>query len=446
MKRTLMAIATCALACFAMADTPAQRYALELQGGAAYYALKLPAEVYAASLSGVTRDLRVFNARGEPVPYTFQEETTPAIAPQQFRDIRWFALPTPKQAASGAPLGVSIAADGSLHAAAKAQAPASRDGDVVDLSHVSGGLTALIIHVQSGYQGSVVISASSDLRDWQEVASSQLLNVRSGQDVLTQERVELDGIHARYLRLRWPDGAPIISAIALEAQPGTGTAAPQRTWRDGITARAGKVAGEYLFDSGGRFPVERFKLSLPQPNTVARATLYSRSDAQAPWREISSAPLYRLSSAHGSELSNPALEIPAQLAPDTDREWRLMVDMRNGGLGSGMPVAALGWRPDTLTFVARGEAPFSLAVGQESLAGAAISRSELIVNSGAEIGKAQMGKPLPPLPADTATKEDPDATRRYILWGALLLAVAALGAMAWHLARSGQTGQGGSSE
>lgn len=443
MKRTLKALSACALACFVLAETSAQRFALDLQGNAAYYALKLPAEVYAASVSGVTRDLRVFNASGEPVPYTFQEEATPTAAPQQFRDIRWFALPTPKQANSGAPLGVSIAPDGSLRAAAMAQPPASRDGDVVDVSHVSGTLTALIIHVQAGFQGSVMISASSDLRDWQEIASGQLLNVRSGQDVLSQERVELGGVQARYLRLRWPDGAPLISAIAVEAQTGTATPPPQRIWREGITARAGKVAGEYLFDSGGRFPVERFKLSLPQPNTVAKATLYSRGDAQAPWREISSAPLYRLSSARGSELSNPALEIPA---PNTDREWRLMVDMRNGGLGSGMPVAALGWLPDTLTFVARGEAPFSLAVGQESLAGAAISRTELIVNSGAEIGKAQLGKPLPPLPVDTATKEDPDAKRRYILWGALLLAVAALGVMAWHLARGGQMGQGGSSE
>jgi hypothetical protein len=174
------------------------------------------------------------------------------------------------------------------------------------------------------------------------------------------------------------------------------------------------------------------RLNLPQPNTVAPAVVYSRTGLDTPWREVAGATLFRLHNG-AVEQSNPSLE----LTPDTDRQWRVVVDTRNGGLGSGALTVAAGWRPATLTFVARGTAPFTLAVGSAATASSAVGRDDLLMGASVVPATARLGEALSPEQAARAqsASKDPDAMRRYLLWAALLLAVGSLGAIAWRLAR-----------
>ncbi|CAD9220363.1 hypothetical protein BCEN4_1670007 [Burkholderia cenocepacia] len=205
-----------------------------------------------------------------------------------------------------------------------------------------------------------------------------------------------------------------------------------RQWRDAVRVRAGAAPGEYLFDTDGAYPVDRVRIDLPQPNTVARATLQSRADAQAPWRDVAGAVLFRLQ-GKGGEQRNPPLEFIA----NTDRAWRIVVDMRNGGLGSGQPAVAIGWHPAALTFVARGTPPFTLGVGDASLVSSAVSRDALLVGMAPEVRPARVGAALPASAVAPAAATDADAGRRYVLWGALVVAVGVLGAIAWRVAKAG---------
>ena len=67
------------------ADRFAQRFALELESGAAYYSVPLPAAVYAASQRNDLGDVRVFNGAGEPVPYSLDAPRESARAPATLR-------------------------------------------------------------------------------------------------------------------------------------------------------------------------------------------------------------------------------------------------------------------------------------------------------------------------------------------------------------------------
>ena len=59
----------------------------------------------------------------------------------------------------------------------------------------------------------VTVEASDDLRHWQPAGDAQLLKVSYNGSTLSQDRIELDGTRARYLRLRWLDGSPYIESI-----------------------------------------------------------------------------------------------------------------------------------------------------------------------------------------------------------------------------------------
>ncbi|HDR8861859.1 TPA: DUF3999 domain-containing protein, partial [Burkholderia territorii] len=346
-------------------------------------------------------------------------------------------LPPARADDGHAPLGVSVAPDGSLRAAITAPARAKHAADLVDLSHADGEVDALLVHVSDdSYQGRVAVEASDDLRNWRSLGSTQLLKVGRGGDMLVQDRIALEGTGPRYLRLDWLDGAPSIASIETETRPHDArtadSAAVPRQWREAAHVRAGSAPGEYLFDTDGAYPVDRVRIDLPQPNTVARATLQSRPDAQTPWRDVAGAVLFRLQ-GKGGEQRNP----PLAFAPNPDRAWRIVVDMRNGGLGGGQPSVTVGWHPAALTFVARGTPPFTLGVGNASLPSSAVGRDALLVGMAPEVRPARVGAALPVSAAPAEAATDHDAIRRYVLWGALVVAVGVLGTIAWRLARGG---------
>ncbi|CAE6710959.1 hypothetical protein R69927_03616 [Paraburkholderia domus] len=425
------------------ADRFAQRFALELDSGAAYYSVTLPAAVYAASQCSDLGDVRVFNGAGEPVPYSLDTPREPSRTPATLRPVRWFPMPPAAPGGTGAPLGVTIAADGSLRATSAPPSRAQDDADLIDIARearAGSRVEALVVHVRDdNYQGRVNVESSDDLRNWQPAGEAQLLKVSYNGSTLSQDRIELNGMRARYLRLRWLDGAPYIESIEAQVQAASADhaqrAGTQQEWRVGIVARTGPKTGEYFFETGGPYPIDRLRLNLPQPNTVAPAVVYSRAGLETAWREVSSATLFRLHNGT-VEQSNPSLE----MAPDTDRQWRVVVDTRNGGLGSGALTVAAGWRPATLTFVARGAAPFTLAVGSAAAVSSAVSRADLLMGASSVVVAARLGEVLPDeQDADAQSPgKDPDAMRRYMLWAALLLAVGSLGAIAWRLVRRAQ--------
>ena len=386
--------------------------------------------------------MRVLNGAGEPVPYSLDTPRGPARTPPMLRSVNWFPLPRPAAGRNGAPLGVMIAADGSLRAISAPPARAQHDVDLIDVGRASraGRLSALLVHLRDdNYQGRVTVETSDDLRHWQPAGDAQLLKVNYNGSILSQDRIELDGTHARYLRLHWLDGAPYVDSMDMEVRAAGADhvkrADAQREWREGIVARAGPKAGEHFFSTRGPYPVDRLRLDLPQPNTVAPAVVYSRPGLEAPWREVSSATLFRLHNGT-VEQSNPSLE----MKPDLDRQWRVVVDTRNGGLGSETLTVAVGWRPATLTFVARGAAPFTLAVGSAGTVSSAVSREALMTGASSVVATARLGDALSVAQVESmgAAAKGADASRRYLLWAALVLAGGSLGAIGWRLARGAQ--------
>ena len=426
----------------AAADAFAQRFALQLEDGAAFYSVTLSASVYEASRRSDLGDLRVFNGAGEAVPYSLDAPREPARTPPVLRQVRWFPLPPAAAGGNGPPPGVAISADGSLHATSAPPPRAQHDVDLIDAGRAAqaGRVGALVVHLRDdNYQGRVRVEASDDLHHWRPAGDAQLLKVIYNGSTLSQNRIELDAVHVRYLRLHWLDGAPYVDSIDAEVLAAGVDAArrvdTQREWRKGLIAQAGVKPGEYFFSTGRPYPVDRLVIGLPQPNTVTQAVVYSRAGLNAPWREVVHATLFRLHNGD-VEQSNAALE----LKPDTDRQWRVVVDTRNGGVGVGALTVAAGWHPATLTFAAHGSAPFTLAVGSAAATSAAVSRDALLKDASSVVATARLGDALHVAQQGaTPVAGDPAMSRRYLLWAALALAVGSLGVIAWWRARIVQT-------
>ena len=126
------------------------------------------------------------------------------------------------------------------------------------------------------------------------------------------------------------------------------------------------------------------------------------------------------------------------------------VDQRGGGIGSGLPQIQAGWLPHRLVFSARGAPPFLLAYGNGGAKPAAFAIETLVPGyredavqpvkaaktSAAQKVNVRHAAAFPQNELGGAERLRAAIDwKRWSLWGALVVGVLILGAMAWRLMR-----------
>ncbi len=409
--------------------TPAvfsHQQALLLSETSPFYRLDVPVTVYQFSQRADLGDLRVFNAAGELVPYALETSAAPQQNQLSQTAVRFFPYGS-KSSNEQRDVSIQIRSDGQLSAQSHTVSKQQELSYLVDASQIKGQLESLILSWQeANYQGQIRLSASDDLQQWQALGSTEIIRLDYQGQTLSQPKVELGGIRAKYLRIT-SDSPLTLKEVRLQSS--IAQSAP-RAWLAPVTAQLSQ--GEYLFDLGVHAPIDRLELALPQLNTVVQASLASRATPTEPWQNEQSGVLYRLQ-GKTAEAHSPALSI----LPNNHRYWRLTVNQNSGGLGQGLPQLKAGWTPQQIAFVARGQAPFTLAFGHVGVGSAAIHSADLII--GNAVASAAAGALQNKTTASAAAiASTPSSARSYGLWAALVLAVGVLGGMAWKLIRPAQ--------
>ena len=392
-------------------------------------------------------DVRVFNARGEPVPIALAGD--PEAVREAPRTVALPIFPVSKLAAAAGTKGAEVTvrmSDGTLvevrgrgGAAARSFVPAAY---LVDASKLSERLAALVLEWNAAPGTEVVrvsVEASGDLQSWHRAGEASVVRLSQGGELLEQPRVALYlPSKARYYRVTW-SGAPsfALRSVRGEYEPGV-----RRAKRETLTVagKAGAKPGEFVFDLGARLPVEALRIVPAEPNSVAQFAILARDPPETEPRRVTSAVFYRLE-RNGIEVESPAVDIGRYPA----REWMARVDPRSGGIGNTPPKLEAQWRSRQVVFVARGPGPFHLAFGDPDAKAAWVRVSTLIPGykrgdelklPEAVVGAVEGGPPRASfLPARLAAI----GPRKLALWATLILAVAVLGFMAWRLHRQMRT-------
>jgi Protein of unknown function (DUF3999) len=418
-----------------------------VEGGDALYAADLPLSVYAGSARQGLADLRVFNGRGESVPYALRSVATPD--PQRREGVPVPIFPVwakPGTEIGGVSLRIKQGVRGTIidvqsgnrSGADKGAAAKHLVGYLVDTSALEDRLQALVFEWKEGGEAfvrSVRIEASDDLEHWTFIASGTLVGLRYAGHDLTQKRIELRGKKAKYLRISWPTAQEMQQLAAIRAEPVAAPVEPPRAWHT-VASSAGDKPGEYQFDLGASAPFDRLRLELPNPNTVAPVQFFARAKRDDAWQLVASDTVYRLTQA-GQAIASPDTAV----RPTRERYWMVRVDLRSGGFGAGEPQLTAGYVPQQVLFVARGTGPFVLAFGAPRIASAALPVATLVPgyreDRPLEAARATVGEARAQPRAPSAWPEwlelDPGDWKRLALWAVLVLGVAVLGWMAWRL-------------
>jgi Protein of unknown function (DUF3999) len=357
---------------------------------AAAYRVTLPLAVYQKVAHPDLADLRVFNGKGAPVPFSLQRPVAGTVAGAT-RTLPVFPLKGDSHAALDA-LRVTIESGSgaiNVHTGVPA-APSDRiSAYLVDARPMDVPVAALELEWPqdaADFAGRMKIEASDNLSDWRLVtAAAPIANLHSSTERLVERRVGLERVQARYWRLSWVGPAAPFVLTAVLAEPSKQSMDVRHASLTVPGTPVESAPGEFAFDLGASLPVDRVNLQLPEINTVVEVELLSRARPADPWRFIRRTGLYRLKS-DTDELRNG----PVSVAVNTDRHWLVRTDRKGGGIGSGTARLVVEWVPHEVIFVARGEPPFYLSYGSVVAESAAVSLGPPPELS---IGTASLGDP-----------------------------------------------------
>jgi uncharacterized protein DUF3999 len=413
--------------------------AVQTDGQDALYQLALPPAVYRGVVRRDLGDVRVFNGAGEMVPYAWQPRVTTEAHKAAPVPLKLFPIHgDERKGLDASSLRVERNAAGTIIRLDDRRTSTTRTlvAYLVDATTLDRPVRALDLDVAapSSYTAKVNVEESDDLLAWRVVAADALLlSLEHQGQRLERRRVEFAARRPKYFRVSWTSMPPEARLTAVRAEPGDTSTDVARHWESLAGHALADKPGEYVVDAQGHFPVDRVRVELPEPNTVALLQLSSRDRTDDTWRPVTSATVYRLH-RDGAELTAPAIAIET----NGDRYWQVKVDQRGGGLGSGEPTLVLGWLPHAIVFVARGAPPFTLAYGRAGAQPAAYVIESVVPGY----------RPDTPIAARRATVDElaPATvlggqrvlagrleTKTWVLWASLVVGVAVLGLMAWRL-------------
>lgn len=425
-------------------ETPADfavQVPLAVSGNGPWYRLELPLAVQLSARQADLSDVRVFNAAGEPQAYALSRQSAQRSESRNVTDVKWFPLYAADTHEALPDVVMKSTSEGTLLEIrpSTSQAQQVLRGWVLDASAIKAPLQQLSLdwsREQEGFQR-FSIEASDDLQHWTPWGDGQVARLSFAGERVEQHDVNLPGRSARYLRLVWQgQAAPQLTSAKLVSATSSSLPLPL-VWSQPLAGTRLK-AGEYSWQLPTGLNVERLRVALNQPNTLAPVTLSGRRDSQQAWQPLSSGLLYRLAQ-NGQDVVQDELPLPGQVVT----QLKLQVDERGGGLGVEAPALRFAVRATQLVFLARGEPPFTLALGNASVKAASLPLTTLIPDYSAErfktLGQAKVAGEV--VVKTAAVAAAPKATadwKKLGLWAVLLLGVAALGGMAYSLLRKPQ--------
>ncbi len=416
---------------------------LKLNGGGPWYRIELPLTVQLNSRQSALGDLRVFNSEGQAQAYALAYDPVQSRQEPTPVSVKWFPLYSAADAPDSAPrIRVERSASGTLvevqpQGAVEAGNEVLR-GWLLDTSTIKQPLKQLILDWSTGREGfqRFSIEASDDLQHWQAWGEGQVARLSFASDVVQQRQVNLPGRTARYLRLLWktPESAPTLTAAQLLIASSDTPQVPL-TWSQPLAGSLEKP-GSYLWQLPAALPVERLKFDIAQANSLAPGTLYGRPDSKSPWQTLGSGLVYRLTQ-NGQDVTQDEIQASGTIV----RQLKLEVDERGGGLGSQPPSLRFAVRAPQVVFLARGNGPYSLAIGNPTARPANLPLATLIPDYDArKMNNLSSAEPLSEPVRLPQTAESSIDWKRIGLWAVLVSGVVLLGWMAMSTLRAPASG------
>jgi hypothetical protein len=346
--------------------------------GQPFFRVSVPDRVFNETAWPDLRDVRVFNADGEPVPFARVVPSRPAATTERVA-LRSFRLASTATAGSVPRIELDAQSRG---VELRVMPGAGGQAGVEYLVAVDGALTAPVegLHLDwsdrtSNWQQRVTVSASTSLQGWDVVAFQRLVMDLKTDDGQRLKHGEIPfGQPAsqsyRYWRLKFEPGeAPSLTSVEAEITaarppaPGVQIPASLQPQTDGTAV--------YVLPSVQ--PVLNLRITPQAVNSVLPLLVEGRAEATGAWQPLGRTVAHRLSTRDGEQIS-------AALPLGGTHLQAVRLRAMGTTWGTTPPEVSAEREPLTLVANARGTGPFLLAWGSRVARDTSLPFSTLVPN------------------------------------------------------------------
>lgn len=417
---------------------------------ASFYSVRLPLIVNQSVTDPELRDAGVYNANGEPVPRVFQPASNDVEQIERNRPLPFIPMYSNVENLDGDNIRLMFERRGDYARLELNADDASQDAAVrkltsyiVDTRELDEAIEALDLYwtqTGAGFVGQVSVDGSNTLRDWVALGNAAIADLNENATSIVQRRVELSATKHDFLRIRWND---LPDDWRLADINGAYTLGVPGIVREHVTLDHSAVDAAdngRIYALHGTPKIDQLRIVLPDSDSVITANIFLWSESQQRWYRVADGTWYHIGRGD-NVIASGAIEI------SRTRSSRIKVVVTGGQPNSAMQLE-VGWRPDTLLFLAQGPAPYTLVSGRAADAVAGFPQQSMygvrsiagLASDNSPAAAASLGERYALGGSDRLLVTKPTDWKTLLLWLGLALGVGFVGFMAVRILRDSRAG------
>ncbi|CAN5478410.1 DUF3999 domain-containing protein [soil metagenome] len=404
--------------------------------GAPVQRLALPLAILAGSRSAHLDDVRLFDAAGRAL--SIARAPSPRVTAR--RETRLPALPILGTADAPSVTGVSVRLDEHGQARLVSLVGGREDQKIAtvailfDARQLVGpsDLLTLDAYWPASQPVTFVAEASSDLQHWHTIG--QRVAFRTAGTTPEMPSIALHDAAPGWIRVSWSTIPRLGSLVTVRTGIFSAT-----TTRSSLPLMLDAIAPPSTDPHAIEFSVpfatsvSAIQIIPADVGALLPVTIFGRDDAERPWQPVGSGTVYRLAVRDVEHVGDPIV-----LDQGHFRYWRIAANSDGPGFAAA-PRIRFAFAPSEILFVASDRTPLWLVAGRPGQRDSYLSPGDMMAGSGvAQVSAVPVAaaESSPPVSLQLTVGDGGSrAGRRIALWAILLAATAALGFMAWRLAR-----------
>ncbi len=336
---------------------------LKVESKGSLYQLTLPLSVYEHMKYSNFADIRVYNDEGQVVPYAIL--STRVSARTSAYALPFFPIKANDSNINRLDLQIQNNQRGAIIAVSATGAEKDKSpfqGYLIDARKIKNKNLQDIVLTWANHRlnwvNKVKVYGSNDMRWWRlyPEGEASLAELHHGGDQVIKNTLPIKKITSNYLYLSWPDKPLGLNLKVISANVQS-KALGELAWLDLKPTAVKDQSGAYRYHTTINIPEQRMQIRLPEENTIAKASVFTRLNNKDKWTLRTTALLFTLNH-EGEIITNDSFPFPS-----TQAQNFLVRLQPNDALNATMPTLQLGWYPAKLTFIAKGSPPYMLVFG-----------------------------------------------------------------------------------
>ena len=203
------------------------------------------------------------------------------------------------------------------------------------------------------------IDQSNDMKIWTSLARGEVLAQLVQQDMRTEKNeINLVNVNSRYLRIKLLDETPAFAIVSAKQVYSIRESTSELAYKSESISYDERQQG-FMLDLSPAVYYQFFAFELDESNSILSGEIYVRNNNKLPWRRTNTFNLFRI-----EDNAKEIIKNKVYLNSYMHGQLKIIINYPQNMNDTELQLQ-VAWKPQYLTFIANGNAPYKIVVGDQ---------------------------------------------------------------------------------